>query len=248
MKYLPALGLLLVLLLWLALTSLGTISPLILPSPFAVGKTLLSLLFIKADLWRHIGLTSFRTIVSFALSCMIGIPLGLLMGFIPLIYKSLEFLVDFFRSIPPIALFPLFLLSLGIGELSKIGVPVYGCTLIIIVNSVYGVLNVPTLRRTVGRIYGFSQWQIFWKIVLPDSLPQVFIGMRMASSLALVLTVVIEMMLGSEAGLGKKIYDYELLFETPEMYVAIITTGAIGYTLNQGFICLERSLIHWADQ
>lgn len=170
------------------------------------------------------------------------------MGFIPTLYKSLEFLVDFFRSIPPIALFPLFLLTLGLGEWSKLGVPFYGCTLVIIINSVYGVLNVSALRRIVGMVYGFSRWRVFLKIVLPDSLPQVFVGMRTASSLALVLTVVVEMLIGSQNGLGKKIYDYQLLFDTPEMYVAIISTGAIGYLFNQGFVKVEHSLVHWADK
>jgi len=161
------------------------------------------------------------------------------------IYKTFEFIVDFFRSIPPIALFPLFMLFLGIGELSKLGVPFYGCVLVIIINSMYGVVNSSDLRRLVGKVYGFNKRQIFTKIVFPDALPQIFVGLRTAISLALVLTIVVEMFIGSENGLGKKIYDYHLLFDTPEMYAAIIITGIIGFTLNKGFIKIEQKIVHW---
>jgi len=234
--------------LWLGLASSGLVSPLILPQPFAVIQAGYSLLVGTGELWSHIGLTAYRTLLSFTLSCLIGIPVGLLMGFMPFVHTALDFLVDFFRSIPPIALFPLFLLVFGIGEASRLAVPFYGCVLVIIVNSSYGVANVPALRRTVGRVYGFSNAQVFWKIVVPDSLPQVFAGMRTAVSLALVLAIVVEMFIGSPSGLGKKIYDYHLLFETPKLYATVGITGLFGYLLNQGFLRLERHIVHWADK
>jgi len=248
MRCLPAAGAVALVLLWAVVSGLGDVSPLILPTPWAVGSATMRMIFGSGELLPHVGLTSYRTIFAFFLSCLVGVPLGLAMGYMPRVYRSLEFLVDFFRSVPPIALFPLFLLVLGLGEKSKIGVPFYGCTLIIIINGVYGVLNVPSLRRTVGTVYGFSKWQVFWKIVVPDSFPQVFVGMRTALSLALVLTVVVEMFIGSENGLGKKIYDYHLVFETAHMYGAIIVTGSIGYILNKGFIVLEKRIVHWADK
>lgn len=248
MRYASIVGPLALLIFWSVLNACGVISPLILPSPVAVVRALYLLLFSKGMLWPDIGFTFYRTVLSFILAVVLGVPLGLIMGFVPLIHRTLEFLVEFFRSVPPIALFPLFLLALGLGEPSKIGVPLYGCILIIIINSAYGVQNAPALRRIVGKVLGLSRWQVFWKIVFPDSLPQVFAGMRTALSLALVLTIVVEMFFGSENGLGKKIYDYHLLFNTPEMYAVIITTGFIGYLLNKGFISVERLFLHWTDK
>lgn len=248
MRYASLIGPLALLIVWSGLSGFGIVSPLILPSPMAVARALYSLLFSKGVLWPHVGLTFYRTIFSFILAAVMGIPLGLIMGFVPLVHRTFEFLVEFFRSVPPIALFPLFLLALGLGEPSKIGVPLYGCIFIIIINSAYGVQNAPALRRTVGKVLGLSRWQVFWKIVFPDSLPQVFVGLRTALSLALVLTIVVEMFFGSENGLGKKIYDYHLLFDTPEMYAVIIITGCIGYCLNKGFIFVERFFLHWADK
>ena len=248
MKKYIVVGPIVIVLLWAFVSATQVVSPLILSSPWEVAKALLKMLFWDRSLLPHLGLTCYRTIISFLVACVLGIPIGLAMGFMPRVYRSLEIVVDFFRSIPPIALFPLFLLILGIGEQSKLGVSVYGCTLVIIVNSAYGVLNAPSIRRTVGTVYGLSKWQVFKKIVLPDSLSHVFVGMRTSLSLALVLTVVVEMFIGSQSGLGKKIYDYHLVFDTPEMYATIVVTGIVGYTINKNFVWIERRLLHWIDR
>lgn len=245
MRYLPLIGPITLLVFWFIIFSLGIVSPLIIPNPSDVFLSLVNEFFGNENILLHIFLTVYRTIFSFSLACLIGIPIGLLMGYTIHIHKAFEFLVDFFRSIPPIALFPLFMLFLGIGELSKLAVPFYGCVLVIIINSMYGVVNSSDLRRLLGKVYGFKRKQIFIKIVFPDALPQIFVGLRTAISLALVLTIVVEMFIGSENGLGKKIYDYHLLFDTPEMYAAIIITGIIGFTLNKGFIKLEQKIVHW---
>ncbi len=238
-----------ILIVWTIASLTQIVSPILLPPPWEVFKSLI-ILFVNKDqnILFDISLTCYRTLFSFLLSCTIGVPIGLLMGYNIKVFRAFEFVVDFFRSIPPIALFPLFILLLGIGEPAKLGVPFYGCVLVIIVNSIYGVTNSPKLRRIIGQIYGFSKTRIFWRIVLPDSLPQVFAGMRTALSLALVLTIVVEMTIGSDNGLGKKIYDFHLLFDTPEMYAAILITGIIGYLLNKGFILIEKRVIHWTDK
>jgi NitT/TauT family transport system permease protein len=231
---------------WAALTYAGLVSPLILPPPGDVLIAAVGLLAPHGGLWTEVGATAGRTLVALAISCAVGVPLGLVMGYLPRVYSSLEFLVDFFRSIPPIVLFPLFLITLGLGEPSKVGVAVYGCTLVLIVNSAYGVLNAPRIRRTVGTAFGFSRYGIFAHIVLPDALPQVAAGIRTALSLALVLTVVVEMMLGSTSGIGKAVYEYHLAFATDKMYATIIVAGLLGYGLNKGWLLLERKLVHWA--
>jgi len=242
-------GPVILILLWAVISWMGITSALLLPSPVNVGKSLFKILFeTRNNVVLDIGYTSYRTIISFIFSSAVGIPIGLLMGYNVKVYNTFEVVVDFFRSIPAIALFPLFILMLGIDELSKLGVPFYGATLIIIVNSIYGVINAPKLRRTIGKLYGFSEWQILKKIIFPDSLPQVFAGMRTALSLALVLTIVVEMFTGANNGLGKRIYDFHLLFDIPDMYAAIILTGLLGYFFNQGFIMFEKKIVHWTDK
>ena len=249
MKSTKIIGPIIVVIFWAIISFTGITSSLLLPSPLEVGKSLFKIIFMPKDnVAFDIAYTSYRTILSFIFSCLAGIPLGLLMGYNVKVYNTFEVVVDFFRSIPAIALFPLFILFLGIGEFSKLGVPFYGATLIIIVNSIYGVMNAPKLRRIIGQLYGFSKFQILVKIVFPDSLPHVFAGMRIALSLSLVLTIVVEMFTGANNGLGKRIYDFHLLFDISDMYAAIILTGLLGYFLNQGFLVLERKIVHWADK
>lgn len=247
-RYLAFLGPTLLVLIWTGVTWTHVVSPLLLPDPVDVVGALFRVFLSEREALPDLGYTIWRTAFSFAFSCAVGIPVGLAMGYVPAVHSSLEFIVDFFRSIPPIALFPLFLILLGLGEPSMLGVPIYGCTLVIIVNSAYGVSNVPALRRTMASVFGFSRTRVFTRIVFPDALPQVFTGMRTALSLALVLTVVVEMTIGAEHGIGKRIYDYHLLFRIPEMYGVIITSGIVGYCLNISFVWAEKRIVHWANK
>jgi NitT/TauT family transport system permease protein len=233
---------------WLLVSASGAVSPLILPSPLAVGRGIRDLLASAPGLWPDIGWTLYRTTVALVLASLVGIPAGLLMGLLPRVYSALEFLVDFFRSIPPIALFPLFLVALGVGEGSRIAAAVYGCALILTVNGIYGVVNAPRIRRDVGLMSGLSKVSIFLKIVVPDALPQICVGLRTSLSLALVLTIVMEMLIGASDGLGKRIYDFHLLLESDHLFASILVTGAMGYCLNKGFAMIERRFVHWADK
>ena len=104
------------------------------------------------------------------------------------------------------------------------------------------------LELMVDKAFRLKQYQILLKIVFPDALPQIAVGIRTALSLALVLVVVSEMFFGTSRGLGHRIYDYHLVFSVPEMYVAIIWTGILGYAFNKIFIQFEERIIHWAGK
>lgn len=239
-------GVAVLLVIWTLVALSGWVSPILVPTPASVVTDGLKLIS-AAPIWQDLGRTAYRALLAFGVAALVGIPLGIAMGSIRAVYLAFEFLVDFFRSIPPLALFPLFLLAFGIGEGSKIAVPIYGATLVVIVASAYGVVTVSPLRRTVGKLFGLDRFQVLTKIVLPEALPHVIAGLRTALSLSLVLTVVVEMLIGSGSGIGKRIYDYQLVFETPSMYVAILLTGILGFGLNKIMIFFERRVLHWAS-
>lgn len=246
MNFYRLMGVAILLAVWAAVAASGWFSPILVPSPLSVvreGAKLVS----DLPIWQDLGRTAYRALFAFAVAALVGVPLGIAMGSITAVYQAFEFLVDFFRSIPPLALFPLFLLAFGIGEASKIAVPIYGATLVVIVASAYGVVTVSPLRRTVGRVFGLDRLQVLTKIVLPEALPHVIAGLRTALSLSLVLTVVVEMLIGSGSGIGKRIYDYQLVFETANMYVAILMTGIFGFGLNKIMVLIERRVLHWAS-
>ena len=246
-RLLPIAGPLVVLLAWQLAFMSEAISIIILPSPASVAEAGLALLSGSGRLWGDMGITLGRMLLATALSALIGVPLGLVMGVFSRLYSALSFLIDFFRSIPPIALFPLFILVFGLSNAAMVAVPVYGCTLVLAVSSVYGVRNTPSIRRDVAKVLRMSPTRTFFTIVLPSALPQIASGLRVAISLAMVLTIVVEMLIGTSDGLGRRIYQYHISFDAPEMYFCIILVGAVGYLLNHAFVLVERRVIHWSD-
>ena len=196
----------------------------------------------------HLWATAYRTLISFALAGLSAIPLGIFLGSNRKIYNALEFLIDFFRSLPAPALFPLFLLFFGIGDGAKIAVAFFVAFWIVLINTIYGVWNSSKLRVQVGKIFRATRLQIFREITIPDALPQIFIGLRVALSLALILIVVSEMFIGTSVGLGLEIFNSYASYQIPELYALILIVGFLGYVLNKGFLLLERKIVHWAGK
>lgn len=233
-----------ILLAWAIFANLKLISPLFLPTPQAVFLETISL-FASGVIVLDILFTLYRTFLGFSIACLIGIPLGLIMGYYNRIYYSLEFIVEFFRSIPATALFPLFLLFFGIGDQSKIALTAWTAGLVLIINSMYGVHLGKELRIKAAKTMKMEGFVLFKKIIFPEALPQIFNGIRIAVSLSLVIVVVTEMFIGTNFGLGHRIIDAQLVYKIPEMYAIIFITGILGFLMNKGVICIEKRVVHW---
>jgi len=233
-----------ILVIWAFFSNLKLISPLFLSTPQAVFLKIINL-FSSGAILPDILFTFYRTLLGFIIACLIGIPLGLLMGYSNKIYYSLEFIVEFFRSIPATALFPLFLLFFGIGDQSKIALTAWAAGLVLIINSMYGVHLGKELRIKSAKTMRISGFSLFQKIIFPEALPQIFSGMRIAISLSLVIVVVTEMFIGTNFGLGHRIIDAQLVYRIPEMYATIFIVGVLGFLINKGFIYSEKKVVHW---
>ncbi len=229
---------------WQLISYFKIVSPLFVPRPLEVLITL-SNSFFGGTMLTDTGHTLYRVIVGFGIAAFIGVPLGLLMGYSSKVYNALEFTVEFFRGIPTTALFPFFLLIFGIGDEAKFAVTAWGAGLVILINSMYGVHLGKELRVRVAKTMKIGGFQLFSKVIFPEALPQIFSGFRVAISLSLVLVVVTEMFIGTTAGLGKHIIDAQLVYQTADMYAAIIMTGAIGFILNKLMMILENKVVHW---
>lgn len=230
--------------LWEGITKTHFVNTFFLPSPGAVFLQLV-VLIIHGQIIKDLLFTLERVAAAFLLATALGVPLGLFLGSKENLYRSVEFVIDFFRSTPATALFPLFLLLFGVTDISKIAVTTFTTGLIIIFNTAYGVMRAERSRILAARIMGASRAQIFFKILFWESLPQTFIGLRSAISLALVVVVVTEMFIGTNHGLGRAIIDAQITYEIPTMYAAIFLTGLIGYALNFLFLFLEKKILHW---
>ncbi|MGB9098983.1 ABC transporter permease [Erwinia sp.] len=246
-KLLPLVGPLLLFLLWQTAVSAKWLNPVLLPSPGDTVSYLVSKL-VDGSMNQDIAATLYRTLMAFFAAAVIGVPLGIILGSSERLYRSVEFLVDFFRSTPSSALIPLFMLIFGITDTNKIAIAAFAAVLVILFNSAYGVMNAKKTRIMAAQVMGVSRWHVFKDIMLMESLPQTFVGLRTGVSMALVIVIVAEMFIGSETGLGHRIIDAQQLFNIKDMYASILITGAFGYLLNLGFLLIEKRCVHWSGK
>src|SRR3954449_9097179 len=244
---LPLVGVAVLLAIWSFATWIRIVDPVLLPSPVSTFKAMWAGMF-HGKLGIDFLKTVERTIYSTIIAAVIAIPLGILLGSSEKLYRSVEFLIDFFRSTPASAMFPLFLVLFGVGDRTKISVAAFGAILVILFNVAYGVMNARKTRLLAAKVMGASRIRVLFDVMLLESLPQTFIGLRNGVSLALVVIVVAEMFIGSQDGLGHSVFEAHQLFEMPRMYAAIFAAGALGYGLNLLFLLIERRFVHWSGR
>ena len=199
-------------------------------------------------LLNDFAVTVWRTLQACVIAAVVGVPLGVLLGSNERVYRSVEFLIDFFRSTPSSALIPLFLLIFGVSDVNKVAIAAFGAFLIVIFNSAYGVINARKQRVMAAKVMGASRWQVFKDVLIWESLQPSFVGLRSAVSMALVIVIVAEMFIGSDAGLGNRIINAQQVLNVKSMYAAILAAGALGYALNILFLVAERKIVHWSGR
>jgi len=246
-RLLPALGPAALFLPWLGAVEFHWVNAVLLPTPTA---TLVALRegIVSGALTRDFFYTVLRTVESFLVAAAIGVPLGIALGSDERAYRSVEFLVDLFRSTPSSALIPLFMMIFGVTDLNKLAIAAFAAVLVILFNSAYGVMNARKQRVAAARVMGASRWQIFKDVLVWESLPQTFVGLRSGVSMALVIVIVAEMFIGSENGLGYRIIDAQQVLNVRDMYASILAAGALGYALNVLFLLLEKRVVHWSGK
>ncbi len=245
--FLPIVGVIGLIIVWYVAVWYQVVDPVLLPSPTDTFRALWNGMAsgrLGFDFWRTVERTTLATLIAAA----IAIPLGIVLGASEKLYRSLEFVIDFFRSTPASAMFPLFLVLFGVGDKTKISVAAFGATLVILFNVAYGVMNARKTRLLAAKVMGASRLRVLTDVMLLESLPQTFVGLRNGVSLALVIVVVAEMFIGSTDGLGHRVFEAQQLFAMPEMYAAIFAAGALGYGLNLLFLLVERRFVHWSGK
>lgn len=246
-KVLPFIGPLVLFILWDVAVRTGFIKALLLPPPLDALGTLISGLW-GGPLLKDFLVTVWRTVQAFLIAAAIGMPLGVLLGSNEKAYRSVEFLIDFFRSTPSSALIPLFLMIFGVSDINKVAIAAFGAFLIVVFNSAYGVINARKQRVMAAKVMGASRWQVFKDVLVWESLQPSFVGLRSAVSMALVIVIVAEMFIGADSGLGNRIINSQQVMNVRDMYASILAAGALGYALNILFLLLERKIVHWSGR
>jgi len=245
--FLPVVGVVGLVVVWYLAVWVRLVDPVLLPPPEQAFQALVKGMAggrLGYDFWRTLE----RTAYAIAIAAVIAIPLGIVLGANEKAYRSVEFVIDFFRSTPASAMFPLFLVIFGVGDKTKILVASFGAALVILFNVAYGVMNARKTRLLAAKVMGASRLRVLTDVMLLESLPQTFVGLRNGVSLALVIVVVAEMFIGSIDGLGHRVFEAQQLFNMPDMYAAIFAAGALGYGLNLAFLLIEKRFVHWAGK
>lgn len=240
-------GSLILLIIWQTVTVTGLVEPVFLPSPLAVMDVLFSIV-ISGELFPDLVATLWRTLLGFVLGSLFGVVVGLIMGRYQFVYRTMEFPVDFFRSIPATALFPLFIVVFGLGDQVKIFISAWASSMVVLINTIYGIRGVAAVRLMVAKTKKLSQLETFYRVMIPDAMPYIVAGARIALSLALVVEIVAEMFLGAHSGLGYRIFNATSIFAMEEAYASVMVVGLLGYVLNKSVVMLERKVVHWTGQ
>jgi NitT/TauT family transport system permease protein len=246
-RFLPVVGPLLLFVAWDLVVRSGYIKPILLPTPMDTLVTLVTGLA-GGPLLTDFLVTVQRTLYAFLIAALAGVPLGVVLGSNERAYRSVEFLIDFFRSTPSSALIPLFLLIFGVSDINKVAIAAFGAFLLVVFNSAYGVINARKQRIMAAKVMGATRWQVFRDVLVWESLQPTFVGLRSAVSMALVIVIVAEMFIGSDNGLGHRIIDAQQVLNVKSMYAAILSAGVLGYALNVLFLYAERRIVHWSGR
>ena len=236
-----------IILFWSLAFLYGWVDNFLLPSPWMVGQHFATLLMsgiLVPDIVATLGRVA--SVILWAVA--LGLPLGILLGSSEWLYRHVEGSIDFFRSIPATAMFPLFMLVFGIGDASKVMAAVFAAFFVVVFNTAHGIVFARKGRLRMARFMGATTWQRFTKVILWESLPQTFVGLRNATSLALVVVIVTEMFIGTSVGLGRRIVDFQIVYAIADMYAIIIMVGLLGYALNRALQTLEHRFLFWSGK
>ncbi|WP_262403713.1 ROK family protein [Actinomadura sp. CNU-125] len=228
--------------LWWALAAAG----LTLPTPGEVvskAGTLLSDGTLQEDILASMG----RVLAGFALGTGLAIPVGFLMGWYGFVRGLVEPWVQFFRTIPPLAIIPLAIVLMGIGETPKIFVIFLAAFLVCVISTFQGVVDIDRTLINAARVLGAKDLGIFLRVVVPASTPFILVGMRVGLGSAWATLVAAELIAAQE-GLGYRMQNAQLYYDLPTIFVGLITIGILGLLMDRVLLLAERKLTGWQER
>lgn len=229
--------------LWELVTRVGVVSPLFLPSPLGVlgeGWDMAR----SGQLLVHLATSLERLAWGFAVGALAGISVGVAVGFFSLADAVVQPVIAATFPIPKIALLPLLILWLGIGEASKVAVVALGVFFPMAINTYSGVRQADPVLIRAAVSFGAGRWSVIRKVILPSALPMVFAGLRLGAGIALLLLVAAEQ-IAADAGIGFLILQSGNLMETTRLMVGIVVLSLLGVLSTWGLAGLERIVIRW---
>ncbi|MGZ4775219.1 MAG: ABC transporter permease [Oryzihumus sp.] len=196
------------------------------------------------QLQQHLTASLARSATGFGVAVVAGVALGLVVAWYDGLRELLTPLLELFRNTAALALLPVFVLLLGIGETSKVSIVAYASFFPVLLNTIAGVRTVDPLLVRAARSLGLNSLQLFQKVVLPSAVPTIFTGIRMAGTASILVLIAAEMV-GAKAGLGYLIVNAQSSFQIPDMYAGILTVSLFGLVVNTVLVRVEQRFSRW---
>ncbi len=196
------------------------------------------------DFWTAVANTLEGWAIGLGVACAIAIPVGIVVGSTPLLYRALRGVIEFLRPIPSVALIPLAVLVYGSGLESKVFLASFAATWPLLMQTLYGVQDVDPVATDTARSFGFSRTARLVRVTLPSAVPYIATGVRISAAVALILVVTAELVIGAP-GLGRQINLARQGSNVELMYALILATGLLGMAVNALFARVEQRVLHW---
>lgn len=228
------------------LVEAGAINRALFPPPSVIGATVLDLLR-QGEVAGPLGATVALFLMGFLIASAAGVALGIAMGSSRAVEDLLSPLVEVIRPLPKVALLPVLILFLGLGDGMKITAVALASVFPVLINTIQGVRGVDPILVSTGRTFGLSRLAITRQIVLPASVPYIVAGMRVALALALLMTILAEMLAGT-GGLGSLVLENQRAFRIRQMYAWLVILAVLGLVINAAMLIGERRLAPWLEK
>ncbi|WP_197039599.1 ABC transporter permease [Nocardia carnea] len=234
----------LLLALWQLASTVGWIDSRLYPSPTDIIRDGWELVR-NGTLWPDVRVTTMRVFYGFVIGAAAGIVVGLVMGSIRWIRKMLESTLDALYVVPKLALLPILLNIFGLGEGPKIALVATTVFFFVWISTMSAVISVPEGYREAAQCFGANRWDMFRHVLMPASLPQIFVAMRVGAGIAFLVIVAAEFIVGTD-GLGYLIFNSRALFLNGQMFVGIVAVAIGGVIFTEIVRFIGRRLTKWA--
>ena len=234
-------------LLWYAATHLGWIKPLFLPKPESIWIAFKQAVNGDLDnhtLWVHFLWSMYRVFSAFFLAVIIGIPVGIAMGVSRIARGIFDPPIEFYRPLPPLAYLPLMIIWFGIGEQAKIILLFLSIFAPVALSARAGVKSISQEQIQAARSMGASTWQVVRHVILPGSMPEILVGLRIGMGVGWTTLVAAEMV-AADAGLGKMVFNASNFLRTDVVILGILTIGIVAYMFELLMRWIERWAVPW---
>jgi sulfonate transport system permease protein len=229
--------------LWQVLSSAGIIPTRVLPSPLNV-LTAAWKLTESGELPKNIAISARRAVTGFIIGGGIGFALGVLNGLLPLAETLFDTSLQMLPTIPNLALLPLVILWFGIGDEARLFLVSIGVLFPIYLNTFHGIRNVDSGLIEMGRVYGLSPLQQFWKIILPGAMSSIFVGVRFSLGI-MWLTLIVAETIAADSGIGYTVMNAREFMQTDIVVLSILLYALFGKLADEIARALERSWLRW---